>query len=373
MSVVNVARIISGLWKGGVEKKLALTLPLFDRKRFNIRVICLREEGFYARSLRDEGIPVIVSHVGSRWSPSGLWNLRKILRNLNIDIVHTHMYRANTSGTFAARWADVPVLISQLHNVNPWDGPGQIRMDRILAPMKDMFIFVSKTVRDSFVSKVPVPDQRQRVIYNGVDIERFESGRSNPMNFKGSVRIGAVGRLMPVKGFQILLALLLEKGLTDPGIQLYIAGEGPMRLELQNLIQKYRLTGRVHIMGHLENIPEFLNSVDILAMPSQREGFSNALLEAMAAGVPVVAFGVGGIPEAIRDGEDGFLVEPEDMESFGNALKCLIDSPDLRSKMSGSIRQRVRAYSIENMVKSTEELYEELMTRKSGQIPGPEI
>lgn len=127
---LRVVRIISGLRPGGVEKKLTSILPGLDRRRFHVSVICLKQEGELAKLLRDQGITVDLIPVQKRWSPLGIRRLARALREMRVDIVHTHMYRSNVTGTVAARIAGIPVVISNVHNVSNWDDRRQMLTDR---------------------------------------------------------------------------------------------------------------------------------------------------------------------------------------------------------------------------------------------------
>ncbi len=369
MEKIKVARIVSGLWQGGVESKLTALLLRMDRSRFDVSVICLRGEGYYAQELRDNGIPVHVSLVKRRLSPPGLLRLAKYLSAQSYHIVHTHMYRANTSGTIAAKLAKTPVVISHLHSINTWDHKRQLWMDRFLSRYKDMTLFVSEAVRKNFVVRVPLPDVKQMVIHNGVDTDFFTPGEDNPMHLSGGIRVGAVGRLMPAKGYSDFIEMLARPEMKSSGIVVYILGDGPLRASLLEAAESAGVTSQFRILGFSDDVLSFLRSIHIFAMPSRREGFSNALLEAMSAGLPSVVTDVGGNPEAVQHGVNGYLAPPRDPTAFSNLLLQLAQDDSLRNRMAIAARKRAVQFSLDEMVRKTEELYVSLAGRAGADSP----
>ncbi len=363
---LKITRIISGLWPGGVEKKLTLLLPLLDRSRFDVSVVCLKSEGELAKGLRENGINVVVRPVLRRWSPGGLWRLSRYLKDQKTDIVHTHMYRSNVSGAVAARLAGVPVIISNIHNVENWDNKGQIRTDRWISRFRDCTIFVSEAVRRDYIARISLSLAAQQVIYNGVDTNFFHPAETDHTRESSDrLNVGVAARLMPQKGLDLLVRAAAETELQAAGVHFYIAGNGPLEKELTELAASSGASSFFHIEGFTKNIREFYRKLDVFAMPSHREGFSNALLEAMACGVPPVATAVGGNPEAVEDGISGFLTPPSDYPSFLGALKKILFDSVLRRRMAAAAVIRARRFSLDEMVRQTEELYLTLWAKKA--------
>ena len=363
MSPIRVVRIVSGLWIGGVERKIAAMTVELKKRGFDLSVICLREEGPLAPDLRESGIPVDVIRVRRRFSPSGLWRLRTHLRLLRPDIVHPHMYRSNTTGSIAAALAGVPVVVNHVHNVDTWDDFRQLWTDRLLVPLKDMYVFVSEAVRKNYTAKVRVPDSLQCVIYNGIDTARFTPSHDNPMALDGSPRIGAATRLVPQKGLDTLIPLVHHWKRIAPDLRLYILGDGPQRPDLERLIESEGLSASIRILGFSDRVHEFLRSLNLYVMPSAKEGFSNALLEAMASGLPCVATDVGGNAEAIRDAIDGRIVPAADPEAFDRAVQDCLASPESMDRLGDAARRRSEEFSLEKMLCRTQDLYEQLASR----------
>lgn len=363
MRTLRVVRIISGLWIGGVERKIVSMLVALKHHGFDVSVVCLREDGALAADLRSQGVPVDVVRVKRRFSPTGLWTLQRFLRQKKPNIVHTHMYRSNTTGSIAAALAGVPIVINHIHNVDAWDDTRQVWTDRILTPLKDMFIFVSDAVRRNYTSRIHIPDELQRVIYNGIDTSRFVPVHDNPLDLPGSPRIGVVARLVSQKGIDSLLPMVSRWRQSAPDLKLYIMGDGPERFGLESLIAGLNLNETVRIMGFSDQVHQFLRSIDLFVMPSLKEGFSNALLEAMASGLACVATDVGGNCEAIETGISGVIVQPGDGNAFFREVQGLIESTERRSTLGSNARLRALDFSIETMFSKTAALYEELASR----------
>lgn len=360
---IRVARVISGLWPGGVEKKLTGILPRLDQSRFAMSVVCLRKEGELAPQLRAEGIPVTLCRVKTRWSPTGLWALSRFLKQQRIDIVHTHMYRSNITGTVAARMAGVPRVISQIHNVDNWDDRRQIWMDRKVSKYRDCTVFVSNAVRDDYLDHIFVPSEKQAVIYNGVDTEFYKPGSRDDW-LPGSIVVGAAARLVPQKGLEHIVRAAADPIFQERGVRFYIAGDGPERENLERQAGESGAGDFFRILGFQSDIRRFFRNIDVFAMPSYKEGFSNALVEALACGVPAVATTVGGNTEVLRNGQNGYLVAPGNYAAFREAIVNITGDTEVRRRMSEQALMTVRRFSQKAMIEQTETLYLTLINKK---------
>lgn len=363
---LKVARIISGLWPGGVEKKLTTLLPLLDKSRFEARVVCLKSAGELAPELVQKGIPVIEKPISSRWSPKGLWKLGKYLKEQKIDIVHTHMYRANISGTVAAKIAGTPVIVANIHTIEGWDDAGQIFTDRIVSRFRHCTVFVSESVRQNYIERISLPESRQKVIHNGVDTRFFCPGKDDDTPiFDGNLKVGCAARLMPIKALHVLVEAAADPDFQNAGVHFYIAGDGPLRQELLEYAQSVGALDFFHLLGFTNDTRDFYRALDIFVMPSLKEGFSNALIEAMACGLPIVTTAVGGNPEAIRHEINGLLVPPSDSKAFIEALRTIVNNPETRLRMGRESLRIAQSFSMEEMVRRTENFYIDLW-QKSG-------
>jgi glycosyltransferase involved in cell wall biosynthesis len=211
-----------------------------------------------------------------------------------------------------------------------------------------------------------LPADKLVLIYNGVELP--EKPLTSPQEARVALNlppdglvIGTVSRLDPVKG----VAFLVHAFSKVDRAHLVVIGDGPERAALESLAGGLGVAGRVHWVGHRRNVPHLLPAFDLFVQPSLHEGLPNTILEAMAAGLPVVATAVGGTPEVVVDGVTGLLVPPRDPDALAQAIVRLLYTPDLRCRMGQAGRERVAQYfTVERMVEQTERLYERLLVEK---------
>lgn len=370
---LNVLRVITWLPVGGIERKIAAVVPRLDRALFNPRVVCLRERGPLADDLEKAGVPVDLCPLKSRLSPSGILRLADLMRRERIHIVHAHMYRSSTPATIAARLAGVPVVIAHVHNVNTWETRRQLWMDRFLSRWRRAVVGVSDRVRRDVLERLRIAPEKARVLYNGVDLERFQdrSLRAPARKALGLSDDDLViiyhGRLVEQKNPRVFARIAAEIAARRPGARMLVAGDGPLREEVAQLAEKAGAGAAIRMLGRRDDIPELLQAADIYVLPSFKEGFSNALIEAMAAGLAVVATDVGGNAEAVEHGKSGLIVPPREDEALLAAVARLVDHPAERRAMAEAARERARRFGLDTMVAEVQELYLEL-ARDAGLI-----
>ncbi len=362
----NILRVITWLPSGGIEKKIAAVLPRLDRKLFSPRVLCIRERGALADDLEKQGIPVDCIPLKSRLDPLGIWRMRQYLRRHRIDLVHAHMYRSAVPSTIAAHWAGVPI-ITQVHNVGTWETPRQVRMDRFLSRWREAMIAVSETVRQDMISTLQLPAEKARLIYNGVDLAQFApaSARQAAKRAAGfdedSVVVLMAARLVEQKNPQAFIEIARRLAPRFPQAVFALAGGGKLADVLHQQIVELGLQERVKMLGLCQNMEPVYQAADVFVLPSFKEGFSNALIEAMACGLPIVATAVGGAPEALEGQEAGYLVPPGNVDALENAVARLLEDAELRLAMSKGARRRAQRFSLERMVEDVERLYLEIL------------
>jgi glycosyltransferase involved in cell wall biosynthesis len=376
---LNVLRVITWLPVGGIERKILAVLPRLDPARFRVRVVCLRERGALAGGLERSGIPVDVSPMPSRLSPRGLLRLARHMREHHVDIVHAHMYRSSIPATIAAHLARVPVIVSQVHNVATWETRRQLWLDRALCRWRTAMVAVSESVRRDVIATLRIGPERVRVIYNGVDLAAF--GAAGAAGAAGGARaakraelglghedIAIVyhGRLVAQKNPDALLRIAVQIAMMRKGVRVIVVGDGPCREDLERRAREAGVCGgrgepqRMFFLGQRSDIPELLQACDIAVLPSFKEGFSNAVIEALAAGLPVVATDVGGNAEAVEHGRSGWIVPPGNEGALLSAVKSLVDDPSERSRMGAAAALRAQRFGLDRMVGDVEDLYTDL-------------
>jgi len=329
----------------------------------------------------------------------------RVLRRIRPDVVHTH---SSFSGRLASKALGIPVVYTK-HNlvripslsgaVPPKPGPLKRLGNRLTATLlSDKIIAVSEGVyRDLLDSGVPA--SRVVTIPNGIELSPFEGWadrwaehfRKEPRRKPGekagetpgrkaggkpgekpgektrAVRIGTVARLHPQKALHVLVDAAKLVVRSYPEVRFIIGGTGPCREALKTQIKELRLEPYVEMPGFIADVPEFLRGLDIYALSSAYEGLALAVLEAMAAGLPVVATSVGGVPEAVVHEETGFLVPAGDSRLMAQAIVRLIVDPDLAQKMGLAGRKRVeRFFDAKIMAEKTVAVYEDIYRKKPG-------
>lgn len=375
MEKIRVLRAITWLPVGGIERKIVEVLPRLDRDRFEVSLVCLRERGPLADELEAAGIPVELIPFRRRWDLGALRRLAALMKRRRIDLVHSHMYRSNAPATVAARLAGVKHVWGQVHNVDTWETARQLRMDRFLCRWRDGMIAVSREVQMEVMDRLGLPESRVRLIYNGVDTQRFGAGegREELRNAWGAgpedVVLLMAARLVDQKRPQDFLEMARQLMAVEtvargrPRSLFCVAGDGPRINDLKEQASKLPDPSRMIFLGQRDDIPRVMAAADLFVMTSTKEGFSNALVEAMASGLAVVATRVGGNAEAVRDGQDGIIIQPGDRESLFRSVDTLITQPERRERFKRRARERAQAFSLDAMVRNVEELYSESCRR----------
>jgi sugar transferase (PEP-CTERM/EpsH1 system associated) len=364
---VNICHLITELNVGGAEKALARLLAHLDRDRFAPTVACLYGgDGIVADEIRALSIPVIDLEMTAKWRWDAFWRLYCLLCRERPAILHTWMFHANVPGRVLGRLAAVPIIISSERTMG-MERRWRYWLNRITDPLTNRVVCVSQQVADFVVRHVGIRRDKTVIIPNGIDLQDFarlpgrRQARAALKLPPDRVLVGTVARLDPVKRLDVLLRAM--GSLLD--VYAIIVGDGPERTQLEALTKRSGLAGRVHFAGHQEDILPWLAALDVFVLSSDWEGMSNALLEAMAAGLPVVATTVGGTPEVVVDGVTGLLVPPRDPAALAGALATLVCDTALRGKMGQAGRERVaQCFSVEWMVEQTQTLYEHILSAK---------
>jgi glycosyltransferase involved in cell wall biosynthesis len=304
-----------------------------------------------------------------------LGKLVRTFRRLRPDVVHTHTAKAGALGRVAARLARVPVVMHTFHGhvMEGYFSRGASRLflqiERGLARVTDRIITLSPRLRETLLALgVGRPDAIE-VIPLGLELERFLSAHPSRGRLRGALAIppdtpllGIVGRLVPIKDHPTLLHALTLLGSGSPPPHLVIVGDGEQRAQLQELTRRLNLAARVHFLGWRDDLHAVLGDLDVVICCSRNEGTPVALIEAMAAGVPVLSTDVGGVGDLIRHGQTGWLVPPGDPPALAQAIRTLLAQPDLRQRLAVAARPVVLAqHEAAGLVRRMEALYTSLM------------
>ncbi|MBZ0108443.1 MAG: glycosyltransferase [Candidatus Scalindua rubra] len=356
--------IIDELEPGGAERLVVEYAKNLSEEKYDIKVCCLVRGGVFAEELKECNIPVIILGKKFRYDVSIIIKLVRLILRDKPDIVHTHKFAANTWGSLAAVISGVPKIFCTEHNVDTWKGALEFLIDRIRVRFITKDITVSNEVYNFYRTKARLPVNKLLTIYNGIDPDTYSVFIDKDKKLKelgisdGKPVVASIGRLVPQKAQHIFLEaikILKSRGITAEYI---FVGDGQIKDDLVRLSIKLGISGETRFLGFRKDVQELMAITDLAVITSVREGFSVALLELMATGVPVVATDVGGNSEAMVDGETGIIVPALSPVAVADAMEKLLTNPELRFDMGKKSKERVKKYfTVKKMIEKTEALY----------------
>ena len=363
---------------GGTETQAVELARRLHPARYQVTIGCLRKEGPLLSRLEGSGVRVMEFSLGKGFdTPSGIAGMLRIarfLRRERIQILHAHDLWSNMVGVLAATLARVPVRISSQRDLShdAWYGTYRRRVLRFLQGRSSAVLTNASAIRDGLIED-GVPAQKVCVVHNGVDIDRFRDVKPNREwlfpNSTGRKLIVLVGNMnSDVKGHPVLISAAAEIIKTHPEVQFVLVGDGPKRRDYEATVEAAGLKQHFLFLGRRSDVPEILVSCDIAVLPSLAEGLPNAVLEYLAAGLPVVATALGGNLEVVRDGVTGLLIPANDSSAQGSALIRLLDDPELAAQIAKSGQEHVQSkFSFQRLVQEVEILYSNLLERNNVQ------
>jgi glycosyltransferase involved in cell wall biosynthesis len=337
-----------------------------DRTRYDVSVVSL-SPGSAVNKLRKAGIPVLV--IDEQDDAIAVGALAAHLSEVRADVVHNHMFRAETVGTRAAMaLAEIghrrPYVVSTVHSSRVRSEADRQHL-RDLTPHMDQLIAVSQMIEHKLVDEERIQTPVRR-IYNGVDLDRYDHQEpccTLPAEYgmeEGSQIVGVVARLEPEKGHPTLLEAWPQVLRAVPDAYLLIVGEGSRRETLEAQARDLRIAHRVVFTGRRDDVPAVTAALDVAVLPSYREAQGLSILEAMALSRPVVASNVGGIPEMIEDGVTGLLVPPHDADALAAAIVRLLRDHPYADTLGRAGHDLVHdRFCIELMVTAIQTIYDE--------------
>lgn len=362
----RLAFCITDLDPGGAERALYHLVTRLDPARWEPAVFCLTSGGLLATQLQAAGIPVHVLDVAHAWQiPGAIWRLRNLLREWQPALVQTFLFHGNFVGRLAAWGAGAPLVISGIR-VAEQRAKGHLWLDRWTQSLVNFHVCVSEAVAEFSASRGKLPREKLLVIRNGVEFERFAQAEPAALaEFgipPGSQVVMSVGRLDPQKGLRTLIAAAQPLCARYATLHLLIVGEGAQRSELERELTHRQLTERVHLAGWRGDVPRLLRAAHLFVLPSLWEGLPNAVLEAMAAGLPVICSRVEGASELIEDRQSGILVSPGAADELRAAIAAALDDPVFAGHIAAGGQQRVREkFTWEGMAQQYAALYRRLI------------
>ncbi len=374
---IRIAYCIDNMDIGGSELNAVRTAELLDRSRFDLLIVCLRERGPLMARYAAAGIPVHSFPISSLYGPRTVrqgYRLARFLEQERVQIVHAHDLYTNIFVTPWARFAGVPVVIASRR----WWQSLTRRHHRVanaLAYRMAHCVLANSPAVGASVSAVEgIPCARVSVISNFVTESAFDTPAPELLTAlrreldlpDEALVVGSVARLAPVKDHASLLRATALLRTRWPRLRVVLIGDGECRDSLEQLAVTLGVSDVVRFAGQRSGPVSLHQLFDVSVVCSTSEGFPNSIVEAMAAGKPVVATAVGGNADAVLDGKTGLLVPASDPEALASAIERLLVSPDLRRDMGETGRRRARDhYGADNVIASLESLYERLLDAAS--------
>lgn len=389
MAPHKVMHIITRLDRGGSARNTMFTVLGLDRAQFEPVVVTGEAETWDAQgglaattdnlrqlekeSIRYHLVPSLVRQVSPAADLTALWKLVLLLRQEQPRIVHTHTSKAGVLGRLAAWLTGVPVIVHTPHGHVFYGHFGSVsscvflQIERLLAWITDVLIGLTTAEKNEHLERGVGKAQRFAVIPSGIDIDRFKQvramGKVVPDWFgcpSTATVVGSVGWLTDVKGHRFLVEAAAQLKQEYPHLHLVIIGSGNQHDALLRQAEESGISHSVHLVGHREDVELGLAGMDCFVLPSLNEGMGRALIEAMAAGLPVIASRVGGVPALIQDGQNGLLVPAGNSAVLANALRMVLHDPAWAEALGANAMQSIgSSYGVVPMVQAVEHLYQE--------------
>lgn len=361
---------------GGAERQITELAGRLDREHFDVQIVALvpknardRHGGSYYRSLRERGVEITTIPRSTRAGLVQLARLALWLRGRRPDVVHSFLFSENWRARLAGLFSPGTRLISSERSVNSWKRFRHHTLERALARVTSRIVANAEAIRRFLIDVGRLPAGKIVVIPNGVDTDRFHppADRSAARAVRGwdeaAFVVGHTGTMTAHKGQSQVLRAAAATLPTVPGLRVVLLGDGPERPALAALADELGLGGKIEMPGFVDDVPAVLGGLDVYVHFSrEREGCSNAILEAMACGLPVVATDVGGNRELVENGVTGMLVAEEDVDGVARALRALAADSGLRARCGAAALAAVKSrFSVARMVRATGDLYDDVV------------
>jgi len=345
---IHIMQVIFTLDFGGAERLAASISKNLSEDGFETSVCGLfGKEGPLAEAIRRQGNAYFYLNAGEKSRLQLFKDFRRLLKEQSVDIIQAHGVYVLMHSFFPAKFSGTKIVYTEhaKYSINKYR---KLKFAAKLLPnFVEKVVCVSEDLKDFFIRELDVSENSIEVIYNGVDLEIFrENNRSTHLKgiSNNASIIGNVARLSGPKDHFNLLVAFSKALKKNPNVMLVLVGDGELRPEIERTIDELQLFDKVILLGKRDDIPELLTGFDIFVLSSKREGFPISILEAMACSKPVIATNVGGVPEILTDGINGFVVPPENPDRLAEAILHLLKDKNLSEHMAKNGLETVKQY-----------------------------
>lgn len=370
---IKVCYLIGSLKIGGAQRHLVKLLNALDRSRVEPVLVLFKEEGDLISEIRRLQIPIYELSINKLYglhSISCLYKFVKYLREQDIDVLHTFIWQANFFGAVAGIIARKKVVISK-RSTNDWMTAPYLMISRLTNMLADKVSVVSEDVAKTVRERERASEAKLFVVPNGVDlpgkidVEKKEALQKELVISDRAIKVGVIASLVPVKGHIYFIDAIRKVVNEYPEIQVLLVGDGILRSELEARVHQLGIDDNVQFLGYRNDVEGILGLLDIFVLPSLEEGMSNAVLEAMAHGLPIIVTDAAGSFEIVENGKSGIIVQKGNSEPLAKALLNIIRDKAYRLSLGMEARKRVeREYSMSQVVSRNLQVYEELLAER---------
>ena len=377
MKRINILYVVDNLTFGGGERGFTQLSNALDKGRYNIFIAC-SPGGELENRIRDIDVQIKFMDFRKRINSRIFIELIRIIKQENIHIVHSVGSRADFYARLAAKIAGAPIIISTLamfvegFDTDPLRKALYVILDRFSERFVDTFIVVSEALKHTLHTRHHIDKRKITRIYNGVELDLYsphtkysESIRNEFAIQDSTPLVGTIGRCVYQKGFEYFLlaaSIILRK---YPDVKFILVGDGPLRTQLENMAQRLGIANSIIFTGFRNNIPKILAEMDIFVLSSVLEGLPRVVIEAMAAGKPIVATDIEGAREELNHGQEGIIVPSRNPTALAQGIIELLINRDKAKEMGLRARKKAqRLFDLKETVENIDSLYQRLIRDK---------
>jgi glycosyltransferase involved in cell wall biosynthesis len=369
---MRVLEVINTLEIGGAERMAVDLACGLARRGHEVAFACLRESGPLSAVLEEARIPSFVLHKKPGLQLGTLRSLTSLLRRRPVDVIHTHNPLVHHYGALAGRMAGVPVIMNTVHGPGNLTGLSRTQLIFEATCLLSTGVVACCEAVHTHVQRVTsIARHKSTVIANGIPLETFTEIQSSAP--AGKIVFGSVGRLVPVKDHKSMLKAFSLLRRECDGCRLELLGDGPLRPDLEQYARELGVEDAVQFYGSSLNVADFLRRIHVFVLCSLSEGLPLTVLEAMAAGLPVIGTSVGALPELVERAECGWLSTPNSPDELAASMLAALRDGKLRQVGLRGRRYVTEHYSIAGMVTNYERLFQQEIEKRRPRVNGASL